>query len=181
MDYRLAPQAFPVSDCLNHGRSGNRRTRSACTMRLLAFLAFTLIVAGCQTSTQSLFTISGPGWRIQEGQALWRPGRQYPELGGEIVVATHDDGRCLVEFSKTPLPLVQAQTMGTHWLVRFPPRNMGFEGRHSPPSRFGWLYLRPALAGEKLPSSFRFQRLADGGWRLENVRSGESLAGFLSP
>ena len=144
-------------------------------------LALALLVTGCQTSTQSLFTISGPGWRIQEGQALWRPGRKYPELGGEIVVATHPDGRCLVEFSKTPLPLVQAQTTRTNWLIRFPPRQMGFAGRHSPPTQFGWLYLRPALAGEKLPAGFQFQQLQDGGWRLENVRSGETLSGFLAP
>ena len=147
-----------------------------------ALLGVAMLSAGCRTAGKKpLFTVSGPGWRVQEGQALWRPGRQFPELGGELVVASHADGCCTIEFAKSPLPLVLAQTTRTNWLVEFPPRRMSFSGRWPPPTRFAWLYLPAALAGDSLPSGFRFQRKPDGGWRLENTHSGETVEGFLGP
>lgn len=148
----------------------------------LALGAGILLSAGCRTATQSpLFTATGPGWRVQEGQALWRPGRRYPELGGELVMASDAEGRCAIQFTKTPLPLVLAQTTRTNWLIEFPPRRMSFGGRRAPPTRFAWLYLHAALYGDSLPSTLRFERKPDGGWRLENTRSGETLEGFLAP
>jgi hypothetical protein len=146
-----------------------------------ALLAILVFSGGCQTATQSLFTASGPGWHVQEGQALWRPGRRYPEIGGDLVLASHADGRCLIQFAKTPMTLVSVQTTRTNWLIQFPPRQMSFTGHRRPPVRFAWLYLHAALAGEQLPSALRFERKPDGGWRLENTRSGETLEGFLAP
>ena len=145
-----------------------------------AWLAVLILCAGCST-TQSLFTATGPGWHVQEGQALWRPGRDLPEIGGDLVFAGNPDGRCLIQFDKTPMTLVFAQTTRTNWLIRFPPRHLGFTGRQAASTRFAWLYLPAALAGEPLPEPFRFQRKPDGGWRLENLRSGETLEGFLAP
>jgi hypothetical protein len=146
-----------------------------------ALLAVLVLCTGCRTATQSLFIASGPGWHVQEGQALWRPGRELPEIGGDLVLASDDNGRSLVQFDKTPMTLVSAQITGAHWLIRFPPRRMVFSGRGLGPTRFAWLYLPAALAGEPLPGLFRFQRKPDGGWRLENIRTGETLDGFLSP
>jgi hypothetical protein len=96
-------------------------------------------------------------------------------------MASHRDGSCAIEFAKTPVALVVAQTTRTNWLVRFPPRDMGFSGRGKPSVRFAWLYLHAALAGEPLPARFRFERKPDGGWHLENTRTGETLDGFLAP
>ena len=96
-------------------------------------------------------------------------------------MASHEDGRCAIEFAKTPLSLVLAQTTRTNWLIAFPPRRMSFAGRRAPPTRFAWLYLHAALSGDSLPATLRFQRKPDGGWRLENTRSGETLEGFLAP
>ena len=87
----------------------------------LALLTIAMLSSGCRTTTgASLFTTSGPGWHVQEGQALWRPGRGLPELGGDLVMASHEDGRCAIEFAKTPLSLVSAQTTRTNWLIQFP-------------------------------------------------------------
>jgi hypothetical protein len=146
-----------------------------------ALLAILLLCSGCQTATKSLFTASGPGWHVQQGQALWRPKRDLPEIGGDIVMADHEDGRCLIQFDKTPLSLVLVQTTGTNWLIRFPPRQMGFSGHGPGPTRFAWLYLHTALAGEPLPPPLSFERRSDGNWRLENTRTGETLEGFLGP
>jgi hypothetical protein len=146
------------------------------------FLALLLAGFGCGTSSQKiLFTVSGPGWTVKEGQALWRPGRQFPELAGEIVLAQHDNHCCSIQFTKTPLPILLAQTTGTNWMIQFPPRQMSFSGRGAPPRRFAWLYLHAAMAGEPIPKELRFERKPEGGWRLENTRTGETLEGFLTP
>ena len=146
-----------------------------------ALLAILVLCAGCQTATKSLFTATGPGWHVQEGQALWRPRRGMPELGGDVVLVTHEDGRSLVQFAKTPLTLLSAQTTSNRWLIQFPPRHWSFSGHGHPPARFAWLQFHAALAGEQLPQAFHFERKADGGWRLENSRTGETLEGFLAP
>ena len=147
----------------------------------LALLAIAMFSPGCQTPTTSLFTAAGPGWRVQEGQALWCPRRGYPELAGDLVAVTDQNGRCLLQFSKTPLMLASAQVTRTNWLIQFPPQELFFMGRGKPPTRFLMLHLPAALAGEPLPDQLRFETKPDKGWRLENVRSGESLEGFLSP
>ena len=97
------------------------------------------------------------------------------------VLASHEDGRCLIQFAKTPMTLVSAQTTRTNWLIQFPPARMSFRGRRQPPTHFAWLYLYAALSGQPLAPPFRFEREPDGGWRLENPRSGETLKGFLAP
>ena len=151
-------------------------------MLWLGLPALATLLAGCGTTHQApLFIASGPGWHVQEGQALWRPRRGYPELAGDLVLASHADGRCLVQFAKTPMALVSAQTTPTSWQIQFPPRRLSFSGHGQRPSRFAWLYLQSGLSGEALPAPMRFERRPDGGWRLENSKSGETLEGFLAP
>jgi hypothetical protein len=148
----------------------------------LALLTSAMFSAGCRTTTEtSLFTATGSGWHVQEGQAPWRPGHGYPEIGGDLVMVSNEDGRCAIEFAKTPMSLVSAQTTRTNWLIQFPAGRMVFSGHGKPPVRFGWLYLHTALAGGPLPQSLHFERKPDGGWRLENIRSGETMEGFLAP
>jgi hypothetical protein len=144
-------------------------------------LAGVVLGNGCQTTPKTLFTASGPGWQVRQGQALWRPKHGYPEIGGDLVLADNKDGCCLVQFDKTPMEMVLAQTTSNRWLIRFPQRQMGFSGHGPGPTRFAWLYLPAALAGKPLPKPFHFERKADGNWRLENTRTGETLEGFLSP
>ena len=144
-------------------------------------LAGLVFLSGCQTSTQSLFTATGSGWRVQQGQALWRPQRGLPEFGGDLVLARDDAGRCLMQFDKTPMAILSAQTTSNQWLIKFPQRNYSFSGRGAGSTRFSWLYLPAALDGKPLPKNFQFERKPDGGWRLENSRTGETVEGFLSP
>ena len=145
------------------------------------WLAVVMISCGCRTTTQSLFTASGPGWHVRQGQALWRPERGLPEFGGDLVLASDGDGRALTQFDKTPLSMVFAQTTSNRWLIRFPQRQMSFSGHGPGPTRFAWLYLPAALDEKQLPPALHFERKADGGWRLENTHTGETLEGFLSP
>lgn len=148
----------------------------------LALAAAVFCWCGCHTSSAGrVLAVSGPDWRTQEGQALWRPSRHRAELGGDLILARSVDGSCVMHFDKTPLPVLVAQTTRTNWLIDFPAKRLCFTGRGKPPKRFAWLYLPAALAGQPLPAPFHFERKPDGGWRLENQRSGESLEGFLGP
>ncbi|MGA2248314.1 MAG: hypothetical protein ABSH48_25295 [Verrucomicrobiota bacterium] len=140
-----------------------------------------LFVGGCQSPTQSLFTADGPNWRVQQGQALWRPQHGLPEIGGDLVLASDDAGRHFIQFDKTPMAILSAQTTSNRWLIKFPQRNLSFSGYGAGSARFSWLYLPRALEGRALPHALHFERKPDGGWRLENSRTGESLEGFLSP
>ena len=97
-------------------------------------LAVLTLLCGCQTTTQSLFTASGPGWHIQQGQALWRPRQGLPEFGGDLILATNADGWTLIQFDKTPLSMVFAQTTPTRWFIRFPQQQYSFSG-HGPATR----------------------------------------------
>ena len=90
-------------------------------------------------------------------------------------------GAASSSLTKTPLPLVLAQTTHRNWFVAFAPQRRSFAGRGAPPARFAWLYLYAALSGEALPAPFHFERKPEGGWRLENTRSGETIEGFLAP
>lgn len=144
-------------------------------------LAVLLLGGGCQTTKRSLFTVSGPEWKVQEGQALWRPRRGMPEIGGDLVLASHPDGRSFLQFAKTPMTLVSVQTTPERWLIQFPPKGWAFSGHGHPSTRFAWLHLPAALAGRPLTKAMRFELKSGGSWRLENTRSGETLEGFLAP
>jgi len=144
-------------------------------------LAIVTLCGGCQTAPRSLFTASGDGWHVRQGQAVWRPRRGLPELAGDLVVASHQDGRGFVQFAKPPVTLVWAQTTPSRWLIQFPAGHRSFRGHRRRPAHFAWLYLQAALAGEAVPAPLRFERQPAGDWRLENPRSGETLEGFLDP
>lgn len=136
---------------------------------------------GCRTAPQNLFETAGSGWRIQQGQALWRPEKGLPEFGGDLVLARDDAGACLIQFDKTPMAILSAQTTTNRWLIKFPQRNLSFSGHGSGWTRFAWLYLPRALDGKPLPKDFHFEQKPDGGWRLENSSTGETVEGFLVP
>jgi hypothetical protein len=169
------------SSPLKFSARARKIAREARALLISVALAALVLAGGCQTTTQNLFTATGPNWHVQQGQALWRPKSGLPEFGGDLVLATNPDGRAFTQFDKTPLSMVFAQTTPTRWFIRFPQQQIHFSGHGSPPTRFAWLYLPAALDGKSLPLAFHFERKPDGGWRLENTGTGEILEGYLSP
>ena len=149
---------------------------------LLAWLgASFLALAGCRTAPPlPAANFSEPGWRVQQGQAVWKARATAPEIAGELLLATHSDGRSLVQFTKTPFPIVVAQTVSNRWEIQFVPEGRTFRGRGEPPKYFGWLHLVPALEARPLPKEFSFAHPAGAPWRLESVASGESIEGYFS-
>ncbi len=120
------------------------------------------------------------GWTVREGQAVWQRQRGGPGLAGEILVATRTNGVALVQFTKTPFPLVVAQATAGQWEVRFPPQDKRYSGRGEPPQRVIWLHLPRALSGKPPPENWTWQEDNDG-WRLANGATGESLEGYFTP
>jgi hypothetical protein len=140
------------------------------------------ILAGCHTPPHlGTLDLSEPGWRVQQGQAVWRAKGGLPALAGELIVASHPDHRWFVQFSKTPFPFVTARGEARQWTIEYPPQRLVFRGQGSPPARFGWLHLVSALGGRPLPEPWQFLRQADNHWRLDAPGSGESIEGFLNP
>src|SRR5581483_420736 len=89
--------------------------------------------------------LSGPGWIIRQGQAVWRQQRGADGIAGEILVASAGPQRTLVQFTKTPFPLVIAQQSTNRWQVESPAENRRFSGRGRPPARLIWFQLPRAL------------------------------------
>lgn len=121
--------------------------------------------------------LSAPGWRVLQGQAVWKPTKQRPELAGELLLATNSNGEFFVQFSKTPFTLATAQVMNGQWQIEFGSGDYSRRGRGNPPSRFGWFQLPRALSGSKLPDDWQFDCIPTNTWRLMNRRTGETLEG----
>ncbi|HZQ48447.1 MAG TPA: hypothetical protein VFC07_15630, partial [Verrucomicrobiae bacterium] len=121
-----------------------------------------------------------PGWSVYEGQAVWHRAGNAPEIAGDILLATRQEGRAFVQFSKTPLPLVIAQSTPHAWEVETPVDNKHYSGHGRPPARLIFLYLARAYIGEPLPKNWSWRRLENKGWHLENRNTGESLEGYFN-
>jgi len=125
--------------------------------------------------------LSAQGWRLLQGQAVWKPAKDKPELAGELLLATRTNGDTFVEFAKTPIPLVAAQSIAGQWQIEFGNGDRVCSGRREPPTRFIWFQLPRVMAGTNLSSGWRVEHTAAKAWRLENARTGEILECYLSP
>src|SRR5262245_37114433 len=129
------------------------------TIRFLAPLLCCLLLgaAGCHlVPPLPAVNLSEPGWRVREGQAVWRAKRDAPEIAGEILVATRPDGRAFVQFTKTPFPFMIAQTTTNTWQAEMPTQNRLYSGRGKPPTRLIWLYLPRVLSGAAPPQGWHW-------------------------
>jgi hypothetical protein len=125
--------------------------------------------------------LSAPGWRLRQGQAVWKPAANKPELAGELLLATRTNGDFLIQFTKTPMSLAAAQFVGGRWQIEFGNHDYVRRGHGQPPARFVWFQLHHALAGAGLSSDWHIRHTATNAWKLENTRTGEMLEGYLSP
>ena len=134
--------------------------------------ALSLAGSGCRTAHPfPPLDVSAPGWRVQEGQAVWKPPGKRPELAGDFLVATNQNGNFFVQFSKTPFPLVTASVTGAEWQIQFGADTYSWHGRGRPPQRFVWFKLPAALLTAPDPGRL---------W-LSNPRTGETLEVHLFP
>jgi hypothetical protein len=146
----------------------------------LFLVVLTMSFTGCRTAAPlPKVNLSEPGWKIREGQAVWRPGKRSPEIAGELLLATLGTDQTFVQFTKTPFPFVVAQTTNRAWQIEFPPRNKRYSGHGEPPARLIWFKLAQVFSSGARMSDWSWH--SDGrNWRLENVSTGESLEGYFS-
>jgi hypothetical protein len=126
--------------------------------------------------------LSQPGWVVRHGQAIWKPTRSSPEIAGDILVAIAVDERSFVQFSKTPFPILVAQTMQRRWTIDFIPQRRSLRGTGAAPARFLWPYIANALLrGVPPPANWTQISLEGSRWKFSNTSSGETIEGFLTP
>ena len=113
---------------------------------ILALAAVAL--AGCRTiAPLPALDINQPGWTVRQGQAVWKSKAAAPEIAGELVLATKPDGSSFLQFTKTPLPFVVAQTTSNSWQIQFVLENRIFSVRGQFLVCLLWLQLLWCLLG----------------------------------
>jgi hypothetical protein len=148
---------------------------------LLLILA--VLLCGCKSPRQALQTdLTSPGWRVRQGQAIWQPGKNRPELAGEVILAVRSPEEFMVQFIKTPFPIVLAQGAERTWQVDFGPNGRRFAGRGTPPGRLIWLHVpRWIEFGAGPPRNWTFEQPEPRVWLAFNRRTGERLEVHLDP
>ena len=124
---------------------------------------------------------SAPGWRVQQGQAVWKPPGDRPELAGNLLLATNANGNFFAQFTKDPLPLATAECLDGRWRLEFGADAHSWRGRGEPPARFVWFQLPRALLDGKAAGPWHFSYVTTNSWRLENRQTGEALEGGFFP
>lgn len=125
--------------------------------------------------------LAEPGWQTHQGQAVWQPNRRAPEIAGELLVATRNNGEAFVQFTKNPFPFVVARTTTNSWQIEFTAANKTYSGHGQPPVRLIWLQLGHYIKGEPLAANYRATKIDAQRWRIENKSSGEVLEGYFNP
>ena len=160
---------------------GALQTLRAFCSQVVFSCAVAIILTACRTTPLPSVNLQEPGWTVREGQAVWKRDKDGPEIAGELLVATRPDGRNFVQFTKTPFPMIVAQSTTNRWQVEIPMQNKRYSAPGSPPKRLIWLYLPRLLSGGSPPKGWSWSSLPENRWHLENSRSGEVLEGYLSP
>ena len=151
------------------------------SMAVLCLACLLAAIPACRTIPDlGPANLEAPGWTVRQGQAVWQRPRGAPEIAGEILMATREDGRSFVQFSKNGFPLIIAQSDDNYWEVELPTQDQRHSGRGAPPSRLLILYLPRAMAGQPLPRGWSWTETDDEGWKLNNQRTGESLHGYFT-
>lgn len=145
----------------------------------VVWLGATLAAAsiGCATRHRmEPVDLTTPGWTQLAGQAVWiRPPNL--ELAGDLVVG-YSNETSVVQFTKGQFAVVNARRSGGRWETEFFSQRK-FSGRGQPPSRIPWLHLAEAARTGVTPKGWTWTR-SESGWKLENVKSGESIEGFFA-
>jgi len=139
----------------------------------MSLLALELCVS-CRTAPPlPAADFSAPGWRVMQGQAVWKPARDRAELAGDLLLATNSDGDVYVQLTKTPFPLASAEVAGDRWQIAFGAKDSqtvkAFEEAESYPGTSLIIAYSPCIEhGYELGGGLEQQKLAvdSGFWPL---------------
>lgn len=153
----------------------NRR----CFRLMMTLAAF--VAVGCTTlPPMHPVDVNGPGWTRRHGQAVWRFGKNAPEIVGDLMVAVNDDGSMFAQFSKSVVNVATAQTDHQQWVLDLPMFDRTLTGRGAPSDRFALFQFDEILLGVPLPGHWEYAA-EDESWRLFNSRTGEYMEGYWDP
>jgi hypothetical protein len=127
----------------------------------------------------SSYNLSEPGWRVWNGQAIWKPRKSIPELTGDVMVAVNTNGSAIIQYTKT-IPFATARLDGHHWQIDFPAGDRVYAGNYPLPSHFAWFQL-PALVGGVPPSRSWVEKGNLDQWEIDSRHGSETLSGYLTP
>ena len=148
---------------------------SGAAIFLCAFL-----LSGCRTVPNlPPADLSQPGWKARQGQGVWKAGPDAPEIAGELLLAIHPQRGTVLQFLKTPFPIVVAQSSTEGWKITSGGRE--FSGGGSPPARISWFQLAAAIQSRRLSDEWTFTKSDEQTFRLENSRTGEFIDGYFAP
>jgi hypothetical protein len=102
-------------------------------------------------------------------------------MAGDLLLATNVNGDFFIQFSKAPFTVAIAEVSGGKWQIQFGADEYHRSGRGAPPAVFAWFELPRTLGGAPPHARWQWQRRPGGQWRLENLRSGETLEGRFFP
>jgi hypothetical protein len=156
----------------------NRAVRRSAALRLAPLLGVIALGAACRTLPPA-FDFNEPGWTVRHGQAVWQPAGAGGAIAGELLVATHPDGRAFAQFSKPPLAVVTARAGQGRWQVR--DAGGTNSGRGAPPAHVVWFQLARLSRGGPVAAPWSAERRGEAAWRLHDATRAESLEGFLAP
>jgi hypothetical protein len=141
-----------------------------------------LLVVACETIPPiQPVDLSQPGWHVRQGQGVWKPSKEQPELAGDILVATADNGDFFVQFTKNPFTMAMARKQGSRWQIEVGEGQRRWSGAGSPPRGFAWCELPRAAAGTPVESGWVFRSVDAENWVLECRSTGERLEGYFQP
>ena len=119
------------------------------------------------------------GWTVRQGQAIWKPKADAPEIAGEVLLGTREGGQTYTQFSKNPFPMVIGQTTTNGWQIELPMQNKRYSGTGKAPKRMIWFAVPSILAGQPAPKGWSTQKRDSKTWRLENKTTGEWVEVYL--
>lgn len=138
------------------------------------FVTFVLLfIAGCATP-QPPADLSAPGWKVQQGQAIWKPEDGKTEITGDVVLSTHPTGGAYVQFSKA-MPILSGRISSSGWEFEATPEGKRYSGGGKPPNRIIWLQMLRALEGREISERWTVAHTSDDFISLEDHHTGERL------
>ena len=159
---------------------GRIRTPSGSMASAVVISIIAGLGSGCFAPTLAPVALTSPGWSSSETPVVWRPSTKAPELTGELLLASHEDGSRLIQFSKGGLPVVVAQQSAVGWRISSSLRSGSFGGRGSPPSSVVWVQIR-SVPPTSMSPPWALTKLSNGGWAVVHSRTGELLEGPKNP
>lgn len=154
-----------------------RRIERVGCLASLALVTIAVFTGGCVAPRLAPADLSEPGWQVQEVPAVWCPKRGAPELAGELLLASHPDGRRLVQFSKQSLPLVTAQVDGRSWCISSSVRSGRWGGSLPSTDRVPWFQFTELPPAAVKSARWQLTFPADGTWRVTRPGKGEFVEG----